>query len=409
MDTSYFVFRNQFYEQIEGTAMGNPLSPVLADLVMGILLDTVTSKTDIVFTVLRKYVDDLMLVIPADRLQQVLDIFNSYHPSIQFTFEVETDGRLPYLDMTLVRQEDDTIRTEWYMKAIASGRLLNFSSLHPLTQKINTIKNVIDRVNRLSTNWDEEKKREVIAQILQTNDYPRNLINRFLNRTHWTSTHTITADDHTTEEHTIGPPQAKIYRSLPYIPSLTPKISQILRHDYPSVIICPRSVHTIRDLYTRIKDPIPMDHHHNVVYRIQCGNCDKCYIGMTGNLLKKRLSGHRSNLNQLENLLESGRTYADEPVRALREKTALLAHCIDHDHRFIYETTRIVDRTYKRNILPILEMIHISNDNDSINKRTDTDRLSSTLSGLIHRINTVMTKNTNGQNNRNTNHPSDPT
>lgn len=199
MDTSYFVFRNQFYEQIEGTAMGNPLSPTLADLVMNTLLDTVTTKIDCTISVIRKYVDDLMLLLPADKIQQILDVFNSYHPNIQFTYEMETGGKLPYLDMTLVRQTDDTIRTEWYMKPIASGRLLNFLSLHPLKQKINTIRNVIDRVNRLSTNFDERRKRETIIQILESNDYPRNLINRFLNHTHWTSTNRDPTEDQTTD------------------------------------------------------------------------------------------------------------------------------------------------------------------------------------------------------------------
>lgn len=313
---------------------------------------------------------------------------------------MEIDGKLPYLDMVLVRQADGTIRTEWYMKTIASGRMLNFFSIHPLNQKINTIRNIIDRVNKLSTNWTENEKRETITRILQINDYPRNLINRFLNQTDWTHTYNDEPEDSTTNP--SQEPQEKIYRSLPYIPSLTPKIIQLLRQNYPTLTVCTRSVNTVRDLYTRIKDPVPMDHQNNVVYRIQCGDCEKCYIGMTSNLLTKRLSGHRSNLNQLENLLGSGLTYTDEPVRALREKTALLAHCIDHEHRFKYDSTRIVDQTYKKNVLPILEMIHISNDNNTINKRTDTDRLNATLSGLIHKIHTIRTRDRSRYINTNT-------
>lgn len=127
---------------------------------------------------------------------------------------------------------------------------------------------------------------------------------------------------------------------------------------------------------------------------------------MTGNLLKKRLSGHQSNLNTLENLLQTGFTYTDEAVRALREKTALIAHCIDYDHRFNYTSTQIVDQTYKKNILPTLEMIHIQNDSNSINKRTDTDRLNSIFSGLLYTINTQRTRIANRQNNTDTNHPS---
>ena len=41
---SYFTFRGKFYQQIDDTAMGNPLSPIIADYVMETQLDTVTRQ-----------------------------------------------------------------------------------------------------------------------------------------------------------------------------------------------------------------------------------------------------------------------------------------------------------------------------------------------------------------------------
>lgn len=44
INCSYFQFKRQYYQKVYGTAMGNPLSPIIADLVMETLLDTVTKK-----------------------------------------------------------------------------------------------------------------------------------------------------------------------------------------------------------------------------------------------------------------------------------------------------------------------------------------------------------------------------
>ena len=104
--------------------MGNPLSPVLADMVLEGLLDTVTAQMDFKPPVLRKYVDDFILAIPLNKLKYVHDMFNSYDKHIQFTYELEENRRLPYLDMVLVRKENQTVRTEWFSKPIASGRFL---------------------------------------------------------------------------------------------------------------------------------------------------------------------------------------------------------------------------------------------------------------------------------------------
>ena len=385
MTSSYFVFSNQHYIQVTGTAMGNPLSPVLADLVMEVLLDTVTNKLNYTAVTIRKYVDDLFLIIPVESIERTLDCFNSYHSSIQFTYEKEVNGRLPYLDMTLVRQPDNTIRTEWYIKPIASGRTLNFFSIHPLSQKMTMVQNFISRVNRLSTNLNEQSKRDITTDYLKLNDYPLSIINRCLNRTNWNFS------NNGTPALTTTPPSSTttvpiVYRSIPFIHGLTQQIIHVLRASFPFVKISPRSTHNISRLYTTIKDPIPLLDHHGVIYRLEC-ECKCSYIGMTGNLLKTRMSGHRSNVNALEKLLHAGYRENDSPVSDMKEKsTALIAHCIDHNHRFDLEGVKIIDQTRKMSSLPVLEMIQIYNDPNSINKRTDVDKLNSTYSGILHAI-----------------------
>lgn len=52
---------------------------------------------------IKKYVENLILVIPRDEVDITLTSFNNYDHNIQFTIEFEIDDRIPFLDMTLIR------------------------------------------------------------------------------------------------------------------------------------------------------------------------------------------------------------------------------------------------------------------------------------------------------------------
>ncbi|XP_062713203.1 uncharacterized protein LOC134290163 [Aedes albopictus] len=158
LDSSYFCFRGKYYVQTFGTAMGSPLSPILADLVMDTLLCTVVRLVPFPIPILKKFVDDLLLALPMDQIQTTLDIFNSYNPYLQFTIEKENDNKLPFLDTLIIRHNDQTLRTTWYSKPIASGRLMIYHYFHPTAMKMNVASNFIERVTRLSTNPGEENQ-----------------------------------------------------------------------------------------------------------------------------------------------------------------------------------------------------------------------------------------------------------
>lgn len=93
-DASFFCFRGKYYHQISGTAMGSPLSPILADIVMDNLITRAINLAAIPPQLIRKYVDDLFLVIHKDKLDQTLSIFNAQNEKIKFTSEVEDNGKL---------------------------------------------------------------------------------------------------------------------------------------------------------------------------------------------------------------------------------------------------------------------------------------------------------------------------
>lgn len=53
---------------------------------------------------------------------------------------------------------------------------------------------------------------------------------------------------------------------------------------------------TVGSLFSKLKDKIPLKEKSNVVYKIDCINCEKNYIGQTKRTLKSRITSHKSDI-----------------------------------------------------------------------------------------------------------------
>lgn len=382
LECSYFSYRGQYYRQLDGCAMGNPISPTIADFVMETLLDTVIRRLNITLPVLRKYVDDLILAVPRDKVEYVLSVFNQYNINIQFTCETENNRRLPFLDMVLVRKENQTIKTEWYAKPMSSGRFLDYFSNHPLHMKSNVVTNFIRRVRNFSTNLKPAEVNNIIDTQLKINHYPAHLRHRYINRR---CERKLTPQPITTDT---------TFKPLIYVENLYDRLKKLFRIAHPNITLAARNEHTVGNMFTNMKDKITPENKHNVIYRIPCGTCDSSYVGLTSTQLKKRLSNHKSNITKLEQCLDprNNTSINMAEIAQLSEKTALLQHCIEENHRFELNKTSILDQHRRKSALPILEVCHIINTPHTVNKRNDVDSLSSTYAGILHTLKVRETK-----------------
>lgn len=377
LSSSYFVFRGSYYRQKEGTAMGSPLSPALADLVMETLLDHVIENIDIPIPFMKKYVDDLITALPADKIEYVNSALNAYDSHIQFTCEVESGNRLPYLDMVLIRTNEQNIVTDWYQKPIASGRLLNFFSLHPLTQKLNTATGFIGRVFKLSTQRSLDEKKRLVREFLKKNNYPSSLINRLIHRFINKISHHNSNGETEREE--------KVYRSLHNVDGLTPALARAILKTNKNVCLSYKCAKTNALLFSKLKDPTHMLLRRNVIYRLPCCVCESSYIGLTTQQLKQRLSGHRSLIKRYHDFMKSNSKPDGNKIEEFK-KTALMVHMIEHDHNFDLSQVKIIDQDNRIQALQILEMCHIFTNNATVNFRTDTNNLNSTYAGILHSL-----------------------
>ena len=110
--------------------MGSPLGPVLAGIFM------VELETPIIPTLGRSllksksYVDDRFCYVKIGTVNDILNKLNGFHLSIQFTYELEKNKKLEFLDVILIRNKD-TIETTVYRKPTNSDIYLNWKSFSP--------------------------------------------------------------------------------------------------------------------------------------------------------------------------------------------------------------------------------------------------------------------------------------
>jgi hypothetical protein len=369
MERSYFQFEKKFYKQIDGTAMGSPASPAIADLVMTTLLDTIMPSLEGKVLFVRKYVDDLILAVQSEEVENVLNIFNEYHHAIQFTIEREVNGRIPFLDMLLVRKEDGKVETEFYVKPLASGRILNFNSCHPMHLKMNVAENMVRRMFDLTSS--DTKPIQRAREFLKKNGFPLLIINRLINEYH--KKKSPNAID-----------QQECFKSMRYVEGLSEKIKKIVKNENQKINIAFKARNKIQSFFTNTKDAIEPMKKSKVIYGLKCNMCaEQWYVGQTRQRLMARMSGHKSNLKcALEELKTKPINY--ENVKSVAKGNALVYHAIMKRHEFNFDAPTILHTTNHSRKLNVLEMLHIQ-DKATVNLRTDCEGLNMVYRSLLER------------------------
>ena len=97
-------------------AMGLPLGPVLPGIFIVELERTILPTLKEHMSPWKVYVDDTISYIKEESIEHVLSKLNGYHENIEFTYEIETDGKRPFLDVLVIRK-DYKVETTVYRKS----------------------------------------------------------------------------------------------------------------------------------------------------------------------------------------------------------------------------------------------------------------------------------------------------
>lgn len=385
-DNNFFSYNSLIYKQIKGLAMGNPLSPILADIVLEHIFDSALKNINYKPTFIFKYVDDILIAIPEKYINQLHIELEKIDNNIKFTIEKENSNKINYLDMSIFRTTNNKIISCWYSKPTASNRILNYHSQHPKQMKINIINSFIKKVFTLSHSYFKQQNINTITQILEQNNYPlyliKSIIYKHTNINSNNTVSTLTQNTTLTNNYT--------FKSLSFIPTLTNKIIKTIKNKDKNkhLIIANKIPFKSNTLFSKLKDPIDKLKTENVVYCIPCDGverdneekvtCNLKYYGNTKHPLEKRLKQHMYNeKNKDRNPTVSG----------------LVDHCHKSRHKMDYKNTLILEQEKNRNKRFTLESSHIwLNSNDAVNFRSDLQNVNKIYTNLF---NTIKHNNTN--------------
>ena len=137
--------------------------------------------------------------------------------------------------------------------------------------------------------------------------------------------------------------------TIPFIQGVSEAVTRILSDINVQVHMKP--FRTLRRILSHLKDRIPDNDKSNVVYKINCRDCDASCVGETKRALKTRVSEHRRAVENMD--------FSD---------SALAQHAWEHDHHIDRTNTCIlgVESHYRSRLSR--EAIHIHRQPSSLNR-----------------------------------------
>ena len=283
-----FQFNGDTFLQIKGTAMGKRYAPSYANLFMAYFETEAMKKCYLKPTVYYRFLDDIFSVWDHGRenLETFLEILNSHHPAVKLTANIQNISN-DFLDVTVFKgpllQEKGIFDTKIYFKPTDTHQLLHKASFHPKHTFKGILKSQIIRFYRIcSQKSDFDAACTLIFKVLRSRKYSARLLRKIK---------TLTLKDIESGAQ-ISP------EGIPPEPDTTfyaEPCGFYLCHTCNSVIV--RS--TVTSNSTKFVFKIRQDLNcssSNVIYLVQCKECDKQYIGETKRSLRCRVNNHRYDI-----------------------------------------------------------------------------------------------------------------
>ena len=353
--STYFQFNGVLYKQIEGFAMGDPLSAIMSNLFMEDLEQNAipSAPAECALSLWKRYVDDIIEKIKRGTIQALTDHLNIQDPTgnIKFTCEQEKELQLPFLDIKLIRNADGSIRLKIYRKATHTDQYLMFDSHHPIQHKLSVVRTLLNRKEDIITNEeDKQEEDDHIRAVLKTCKYPTWAIDRVQKE--------ITDKKQGVEKPKRERSSEQKHRgrvNLPYVAGVTERIQRALKKRGIETPVRPHR--TLRNVLVHPKDKIEDDKKCGVVYHVPCLNCDNVYIGETGRKLQIRIKEHKDECDKKNSTIKTRSKSITEDTSEF--KSAISEHCRDKNHLMNWSDISIIDRENDRHRRLVKEAIQV--------------------------------------------------
>ena len=262
------------------------------------------------------------------------------------------------MDLEITHLSCEKTKLDWYHKETWSAIYINFSTNHPISNKIGLVKGLVDRAIKLSSADNRKKNLKIVKDTLKLNNYPQSFTNNFIKE----RIHQIYNQGERTKKFQFD--GKNVYCVFPYIKSLSERLKRELKKLGINAYF--RNLNTMRILFHNNKDKLKKSRVTGVVYKINCKECSKCYIGQTKNNLCTRISQHKNNIKNGE------------------KKTGLSEHSLENSHHFDFDNVTILEKNiHKKTERLTLENFHIKKYKNNVNYQKDSETLNNIYSSVI--------------------------
>ena len=262
--------------------MGSPVSAVVDNLCMEFFDEFALQTAPTTPRVWKRYVDDTFRFFRKGSTEELLHHLNGVRPAIKFTMKQEEDGKTPFLD-TLLRREDGRPGISVCRKPMHMDRYIRFKSHHPTDGKGGVVRCFHNTARGIITTQDNlQKEVDHLARVLKLNAFPANFIRNASAPPTQETADTSSRDEEQKEER--GPLVVKLC-----VTEMSEDVRHVCRKFNIRVVF--KSRRTFLSMLTMDKGTLPIGMQSNVVYCIPC-SCGQVYIRETKRRLETRLKEH---------------------------------------------------------------------------------------------------------------------
>jgi len=266
LNSTFFKFNNDIYEQIFDLPMGSPLSPILADVVIQDLendiFNTLTTHIPFYF----RYVDDIVFAAPNNLITSILDSFNAYHEHVKFTVDFGDDTGINFLDVKRLIDSGRIVFDIYNIRSLQT-RVSQFFSNHPILHKRSVVIGLLDRILFLSHPKFHNINISSLIITLHRNGYPLQFL--FATTNNRIKTLSVKKNFNFIKEHNVNSYADtstinKKFFTIPYLKRTSEKFKLTLHKFHFDLVYKP--MNSMNRFIKTGKDKIKKEELSNVVY-----------------------------------------------------------------------------------------------------------------------------------------------
>ena len=207
---------------------------------------------------------------------------------------------------------------------------------------------------------------EIVKNILTNNCFPKQIINKYVNRR--INVLKCNTNDclYNSDDNVNSNSGSKRTPSipLPYVEGVSENIKRSLKNANLNVVYSlPKKLNT---LIKRGKDKLSNDVRTNLVYKIDCNDCDATYIGQTKRHLCTRVKEHFNNIKL-----------------HVSNHSVISKHKCEFDHEFNWTAPAILHNEKHIKKREIAEMFFIKKHGNAINLQKDTENFTNIYDKIL--------------------------